>query len=262
MYVIPNQAKRISETNITICFPEKTDRERTQLIHTSLIELGKTSLELGHFWCNPGQYSLNHVNAVSGKHDVVSALAQGHGVILASPHLGAWELAGLYCSHHFPLTTLYRPPRLEGLDAFIKQGRERCGATLVPANAKGVRKLYQQLKKGECIGILPDQQPKHGTGEFIPFFDVQAYTMTLLWKLAQKSSARVFLTYAERQTESDGYHIHFHPLDERILQNDGIAATSYLNAEIEKVIRRIPAQYQWRYKRFGIRPVKGYTGFY
>ena len=131
-------------------------------------------------------------------------------MILLTPHLGAWEIAALYVSKKYPLTALYRPPKLKSLNNIIYKARTRAGGTLLATDKKGVRALLQALRRGEVAGILPDQVPNSG-GFFAPFFGVPTYTMSLVARLAQKTNAKVFFTYAERT--SQGFHIHFLPAE-------------------------------------------------
>jgi hypothetical protein len=76
----------------------------------------------------------------------------------------------------------------------------------VRAEASGVRTLLKRLQKGGVVGILPDQQPKAGEGEFAPFFGKQALTMTLLGRLANRSGAQVLVRDALERKESCGGH--------------------------------------------------------
>jgi KDO2-lipid IV(A) lauroyltransferase len=138
--------------------------------------------------------------------------------------------------------------------------RERFGAALVPADMAGVRALLKALRRGELLGILPDQEPRHGNGVFSPFFGIPAYTMTLLARLAQQSAAPVFVTYAERLARGAGFRLHFQPLDlEPHYSVEEITAA--VNAGIEDCVRRLPQQYQWSYKRFKTQPA-GAGNFY
>ena len=254
LILIPNQLRRVSRVNVPLCFPELDYARQRRLIQSSLIEAGKTMAETGALWLWPGERTLNLVKHVSGETHLREALAGGKGALLAVPHLGAWEMIGLYCSARYPMTSLYRPPRMAELDALVRHGRERLGAKLVPVDAGGVRALYQALAKGELVGMLPDQEPGAGNGVFAPLFDVQANTMVLLSRLAMKTQARVIFGYAERLPRGRGYHLHFIPAPADINQgplNDSVRA---MNAMVETLIRQRPAQYQWGYKRFRTRP--------
>jgi KDO2-lipid IV(A) lauroyltransferase len=257
----PNKPKRICQTNISLCYPQLSSREQEELVKKILIETGKTATEIGALWLWPKQKLLNLVIKVSGEKAILEAVRQHRGVIIAAPHLGAWEMAGLYWSSQYPFTALYRPPRIKELDQFVRAARERCGSRLVPTNAQGVKALFQGIRKNEFIGILPDQDPGEEGGVFAPLFGIQANTMTLLPRLARKSDAAVFFVFAERLPKGRGYHMHVIPAQESIFSDDLETAVAALNQGVEQCIRHCPEQYQWIYKRFKRRP-QGETGFY
>jgi KDO2-lipid IV(A) lauroyltransferase len=253
MWKFSKGSRKITLRNIELCFPELPIDKQRQLAKQNMIETGKTITELGALWFWPFAKTLALVKQISGREIADRALAQGRGVIFVSPHLGAWELSGLYCNTLGDMTSLYRPPKLKELDELIRHARERSGATLVATDSKGVRTLFQRLKQGGITGILPDQDPGFGNGEFAPFFGIQAKTMTLLSKLAFKNRVPVVLIYSERLAQGEGFHIHFLPI-ELDYKSDTQASLVTLNKAVEQAIRQCPSQYQWGYKRFKSRP--------
>jgi KDO2-lipid IV(A) lauroyltransferase len=177
----------------------------------------------------------------------------GRGVIVLSPHLGAWELAGLYLSAQGPTTTLYKPQ--PELDWLIREARGRGGAKLVPTDPQGIRGLIRALRRGEYVGILPDQEPKaHRGSVFAPFFGVPAFTMLLINRLARKTGARVIFLFAERLPRAQGFHIHCLPAPAGIDSEDDLTGATALNQGIEAAVNTCPEQYVWAYKRFRKRP--------
>jgi KDO2-lipid IV(A) lauroyltransferase len=255
LWRIPNRSRRVTDINLRLCFPDASHRELRRLARRSLIETGKTALEIGPLMAWDRATTLALVRGTSGEELVKKAIALGKGVIMATPHLGCWEMAGLYCSVHYPITSLYRPQsRSPELDAYVRRGRERLGARLVPTGAKGVRALYGALAKGEMAGILPDQNPGAGKGVFVPLFGVLANTMVLPSRLAQRSGATVIFTYAERLPGGRGFHMHFLPAPSEIHDKDMATSAAALNRGLEECIRRLPEQYWWSYKRYRTRP--------
>jgi KDO2-lipid IV(A) lauroyltransferase len=253
-YVIPNDLRRVTLVNLAHCLPELDERARRRLARRSLMETGKTVTELGAIWF----WSPKRVAALVGKvidEDVFrSAIGEGKGVILVTPHLGAWEMNSLHFGQSYPLTALYRPPRMQELDDLVRVSRERMGSRLVPTTASGVKALYKALDKGEVIGILPDQDPGKGGGVFAPFFGVAANSMILLPRLAQKTGAPVIFIYAERLAKGRGYNIHVHRASNHIYDADLAVSATAMNAAVEACVREVPEQYQWSYKRFKTRP--------
>jgi len=185
---------------------------------------------------------------------VDGAMKRGRGVLLASPHLGAWELSGLWFASRQPMTTLYRAPRVSAMEPIYSAARRRSGARLHPADATGIRALYQALGNGELVGLLPDQDPGRDKGVFAPFFGVQANTSTLLPRIAQRSKASVLFTFAERLPHCAGYRIHIRPGSDHIADPDLERGALAMNQEIEACVRLAPLQYLWTYKRFRVRP--------
>ena len=69
---------------------------------------------------------------------------------------------------------MYQPPKLSNLDPLVKKGRESSGASLVPTNKTGIKKILKALKSNELVAILPDQVPKEGSGTYSNFFGIPA----------------------------------------------------------------------------------------
>jgi KDO2-lipid IV(A) lauroyltransferase len=144
---------------------------------------------------------------------------------------------------------MYRPPKKAALKPLIEGARARHNLHLAPANLSGVRILAKTLKKGEPIGLLPDQVPQEGEGVWAPFFGRDAYTMTLPAKLAQMGDAAIVLVYAERRPGGRGYIVRFVPFENE-LGGSAVEQASAINRAMEQLIARCPAQYFWSYNRY------------
>ncbi|UQB42135.1 lysophospholipid acyltransferase family protein [Thiomicrospira microaerophila] len=245
-----NKAKRVAEKNITKVFPECSQQEQSALVKQTLIETGKTFSELGPLWLWPKERLLPLVKRVEGEDLVTQAFEQGKGVIVLSPHIGAWEMMGWYWSVYYQITSLYRPPRIGSIDGFMRHVRERAGANLVPTDLSGVKALRRALKANQMIGILPDQDPGSSGGVIAPFFGQPANTMVLVSKLAAKAQCPIFFTYAERLANGEGYVLHIKPASSALASLDEFEAACALNQGVEASARHLPSQYQWTYNRF------------
>ena len=253
LYVLPNKNKRITLRNLQLCFPDKPLNWRRRIARISLKETGKAILEKGALLSWSRKRVLKLVRDIDGIENLEQALRHGKGTLLAIPHLGDWEMIGMYCSAHHPMTSLYRPQR-GAMDEFIKEGRERLGAHLVPTEGKGLKALYTALQRGEIIAILPDQNPGAGKGVFAPFFGIPTNTMVLLSRLTQKTGATVLFAYAERLSWGRGFRLHFHTTPQAIHDQDILISTTALNIGLEQTIKTLPEQYWWSYPRFRARP--------
>ncbi len=251
--LIPNRERRVTEINLRLCFPELSESERLSLRNRSLEQAGRTLAEMAAVWFWPVERVLGQVVSVTGDEHLSRPANQG--LIVLAPHLGCWEIAGLYLAKCGRLVSLYRPPKQQVLEPIIKAARERSGAELVPTDGRGVKQLFRALQSGGITGILPDQQPDSNKGSvFAPFFGVPALTMLLVNRLVQKTGAKVVFCYAERLAAGQGFRVHFLPAAEDIDAPDPVDAGRALNLGVESCIRCCPEQYQWSYKRFKDQP--------
>jgi Kdo2-lipid IVA lauroyltransferase/acyltransferase len=214
-----------------------------KVLQRNIAETGKGLVETFAIWFRPHAQTLQWVRECRGWEHVEKALADGGGIIFLTPHLGCFEITSLYYAAYHPISVLYRPPRKAWLEPLIHSGRARGQVTLAPTNLKGVRSLLQALKRGEAIGILPDQVPSAGEGEWADFFGRPAYTMTLVNRLAQSTGATVLMAFGERLAGGKGYIIHIEPLPT-------LADPAQLNRAIENLVQHCPEQYLWSYARF------------
>lgn len=197
---------------------------------------------------------------VEGAELIDAALANGRGLLLLTPHLGAFEVCAQAYAERYgaaqPMTALYRPARQPWLREFEADARNRPGLVTAPASLAGVRQMIRALRRGETVGLLPDQVPPEGLGVWAPFFGQPAYTMTLAPRLVQQTGCAWLLMWGERLPRARGYRVHVvapsEPLptgaaDEAALQ---LACATALNREMERLIRRCPEQYLWGYHRY------------
>lgn len=245
---------RVMLRNLQAIDPGRSPAEYAALQRRTLRQTGAALCELAWLWTRPPGQVLDRIRAVEGL-DILEALQAEPGpLLILTPHLGAFELLSLWFGPRTPIQILYRPPKQAWLEDLLVRVRSRTGATLLPAQPATVRQLLRQLKAGGAVGILPDQQPKAGEGEFAPFFGIPAFTMTLAPKLAGMAGVRVLLAWAERVP--GGFVVH--------LSRPEPAPTTAaaLNAAVEAVVRRAPTQYQWGYKRYSMRPPEESGRFY
>jgi KDO2-lipid IV(A) lauroyltransferase len=209
---------------------------------------GRQALELPSIWLQPLAAVAPRVVRVTGWEIVEAAWREGRGIVFLTPHLGCFEITAQYYAAHAPITVLYRPPKQAVVQKLIEEGRKRERLHLAPADLSGVRALIKALKRGEAVGLLPDQAPRVGEGVWLDWFGRPAYTMTLAARLTETGAATVF-AWAERLPGGAGYHLRLRPpLAE--LAGDTVTRAGQINREIEALIRECPGQYLWGYNRY------------
>ena len=210
---------------------------------------GRMSAELPRLWLG----ATPHFEWADDR-AAVEAYASGQGVLFLTPHMGCFEitaqaLALRFSAQHGPLTVLYRPARHDGLGEVMSLARQRPGLEAVPTTLAGVRQMIKALRSGRAVGLLPDQVPPEGMGQWAPFFGKPAYTMTLAARLALQTGARIVLIWGERLPWGRGYRLHTQAFGHE-LPADLDTAVVQINQAMESLILQCPSQYIWAYARY------------
>jgi KDO2-lipid IV(A) lauroyltransferase len=208
---------------------------------------GRLLAELPAVWLRPRKAVTTLVRRIHGQEHVDAARAAGRGIVFLTPHLGCFEIAAQAAAEQFPITVLYRPPKLAWLQPMIEEGRGRDNVRLARADFSGVRELLGALLRREAVGILPDQVPGEGEGEWVEFFGRPAYTMRLAAGLAGRPDSVCLLAFGERLPAGAGYVVHIRPLP---AAEPGESGTRHMNRALEELIRECPGQYLWGYNRY------------
>ncbi|RRD55723.1 lysophospholipid acyltransferase family protein [Comamonadaceae bacterium OH2545_COT-014] len=218
-------------------------------VRAAVAHAGRMALETPRLWFGPPvpvQWQ--------GTEVVDAAYAARKGIVFLTPHMGCFEitaqgLAARYAAQHGPITVLYRPARQQALAEVVETARRREGLETAPTTLSGVRQMIKALRASRAVGLLPDQVPPEGMGQWAPFFGVPAYTMTLAARLLLQTGATPLLVWGERLPRARGFRLHFRPLSAP-LPADLDAAVVHINTEMERLIRECPQQYLWGYGRY------------
>jgi KDO2-lipid IV(A) lauroyltransferase len=208
---------------------------------------GRMLAELPAVWLRPRAEAIALVRRIEGRELVDAARAAGQGIVFLTPHLGCFEIAARSAAAEFPITVLYRPPKVGWLQPLIEEGRGGENVRLARADVSGVREIVGALVRREAVGILPDQVPGEGEGEWAEFFGRPAYTMTLGAKLAARPGTVCLLVFGERLPRGEGYVVHLRPLPPA---EPGEGGVRRMNRGLEAMIREWPGQYLWGYNRY------------
>ncbi|MGK2897109.1 MAG: lysophospholipid acyltransferase family protein [Burkholderiaceae bacterium] len=218
---------------------------------------GRMVTELPFLWLRPASEPIRPRIEWDGAELVTDAMRHGRGVVYLTPHLGSFEVTAQACAQAFaaefgPITVLYRPARKAILRRVMDESRARPGVAPAPATLAGVRQMIRALRRGEAVGLLPDQVPPEGLGVWVPFFGKPAYTMTLAARLIQQTGAVPLLIWGERLPRGAGYRVRVSALGEALPAEDPTQAESaaVINRAMERLIRQCPGQYLWGYNRY------------
>jgi Kdo2-lipid IVA lauroyltransferase/acyltransferase len=187
-----------------------------------------------------------------GLENFQTALAKGRGVLVATAHLGNWELSAF--SHAWmtaPMHIVVRPLDNPRIDKFVERYRALSGNHIIEKK-DAARGILKALKAGDAVGILIDQNTTLDQGAFIDFFGRKACAGTAFAKLAHHSGAAVVPGFALWSNKEQRYILRFYP--EIRMTGDVAADTQLIHAQLESVIRQHPDQWLWIHRRWKTRP--------
>lgn len=258
-YSVP-RLRRVTRLNLKAAYPEMDAKQRKKIGRASMTHYVRNVFEAGMLWHWPLERMYALFDEVQGMELVEELIRAGNGLIVAAPHYGSWEMLNLYLHSKGEAAILYKPSKHPDVDALLLEKRTRAGAEMVAANGKGLRRMYQLLKDGYFVALLPDQEPTGGGGQFAPFFGIEALTGVLLPRMAQRTGAPVVFAVCERR-KGGRYRVHLFKAKASIYSDDMREALTEVNRGIEQCIEVDTAQYLWAYKRFRNRP-EGEKSFY
>ena len=249
--------RRVGMRNLEMAYPEKTERERTEILRGVYRSLG---WEIGEF-CKMSGYTAEGASRFiryDGLEHYLAARERGKGVLVLTGHLGAWELSSFYHSlMGYPMSLVIR--RLDNplVDAFVNRIRCLHGNRVIHKD-DFARGLLTSMQRGETVGILMDTNMTPPQGVFVPYFGVEACTASGLARVALHSGAAVLPGFLVWEAAEEKYVLRFGEELELIrtgnAAQDIVANTALFTATIEAYVRRYPEQWLWVHRRWKTRP--------
>jgi Kdo2-lipid IVA lauroyltransferase/acyltransferase len=263
-----NSMSRVARINIDLCLPDWSKDARKKLVKQTVSQAIVTGAEMPYTFMRSPETILGNIKSVKGNDAVETSLRDGNGALMVGPHIGSWEMAIIYMAKSFPTSVLYSAPKIPKMDELIYDARTRSGLKMLPATPTGVKQLYKTLaSKKEVVALLTDQVPPGGKGaSYVPFFGMDAWTMSFPSKLYERYKPDVFLIYCVRLGLGKGFEMRFEPMAAYIEKAEQLAEVEDTFAHAcsmayEKIILEQPEQYQWIYKRFKHQP-QGIADYY
>jgi KDO2-lipid IV(A) lauroyltransferase len=241
---------RVTRINLALCFPDMSERERWELGRRHFRMLGRNALELSVMvWGSEEQ--LQRMIRVEGRENLLAA--KGRPVIALAPHFIGLNMGGIRVAWEIPESaSVYSRQKNPTVDKIFWRARTRFGTPTLVSRQEGLRNVIRVVKSGKAFYFLPDMDFGMRDSIFVPFFGVQAATITTLPRLAQLTGAAV-VPVVTRQ-EGEGYVVRFYPEWKDYPSGDLEADVRRMNAFIEERVLEMPEQYFWAHKRFKTRP--------
>ena len=249
---------KLTMCNIKICFPDLSDVEKTLLAKESFIETFVSGYETLQSWARPIHISGKKIFRIENNY-LISQNANKKGLAIIAIHNRSVDMLLKWINSKTNTTTLYKKVKIKYLDKFVRKQREENNNEVYETNINGVRKIFKAFIDNKVVCLAADQVPKRGMGEYIKFFNTDAYTTTLAASMVYKTKKpAVFICI--NSFENNRLGITIKPCNENIYYDSEYKLS--VNKSIEDLIKINPKDYSWEYKRFrrspsGIDPYVG-----
>jgi KDO2-lipid IV(A) lauroyltransferase len=250
LYGLAAPRRRVAQTNLRLCFPEKSAPQIRALTMGTFVHFAQAWLDRGWLWHGSPEIVRQRLTLTGA----VSEL-QGHQpVVIFAPHFmgldAGWTALTQQLPRHF--TTIYTNQADKVIDAWILAGRQRFGNARLFGRVDGVKTIVAALRAGDPLYLLPDMNFGPEDSIFVPFYGVAAATVPSLARFAKLGRAKV-VPVVTRMTRR-GYEVQVMPSWQAFPSDDVVADTVLMNLRLQSFIDTMPDQYFWVHKRFKDRP--------
>lgn len=250
--------RRVALTNLRLCFPECSEPEREAMAQLHFRAYVQAALEHGFLWNASGERIRAYVTLHDEHHwqrfRNPPAGERATPVIWLCPHFIGLDAAAIRISVDTSACSLYSRQSNPDLDRMLLAGRTRFGQSRIIARNDGVKPIVRAMRDGLPLYYLPDMDFGLRDSVFVPFFGVNAATITGVSRLAKLTGAAVVPVIATQRPEGAGYDVRFYPPFDNFPSGDDVADARRVNAFIEERVRENRPQYLWTHKRFKTRP--------
>jgi KDO2-lipid IV(A) lauroyltransferase len=251
LYALGRERRRVCLTNLARCLPQLSERERKALARRHFKAFARTFLERAILWWAPPE-RLRRLVRIEGMEHLEAV--RGGPLILLAPHFVGLDMGWTRLALEFDMVSIYSRQKNRVFDATLFAGRMRFGRQTLLSRQEGVRPALRAMQAGRPFYYLPDMDYGQRDTIFVPFFGVNAATITGVSRLARMAGARVLPCVTRMLPGGAGYSVRFLPAWEDYPGASIEADTLRMNAFVEELVRQMPEQYLWVHKRFKTRP--------
>ena len=262
--------KRVSSRNLELAFPEKDAAWRNSIIKQSRASLARVIVDFARLGELNAEWVYSNVDcSFLPRFKEIKAANPGKGVMIATGHLGSFELlAHCVAMYGYPISFVVRPFKLPRFNAWWTGIREAAGNRAIMR--KGAFKdVVRDLGTGRDVAILFDQNVTRNHAVFVEWFGRLAATTKTVALAALRTEAPVIVA-SMGFLGADKYIINACECDFRELYADStlssdekvLRITQQLSQRYEAMIRAHPGEWFWMHKRWKTAPHEADEIFY
>jgi len=233
-----------------------SEEEARRTVRASFVNLARNMLDI-FYMPNLNEKNLSQFIEIDHLERMKSALAEGHGVVVLTGHVGTWEwLSAAFTLNALPVTAIAKLQPNAEYSRALDDLRATIRVEIFNRGTNELRAAGRALKEGKILGFLADQDAGPG-GAFINFLGKTASTPLGPAVFSRRFNAPVVPAFIIRK--ENGRHLvkigepmHFE--DTGDTDADLLRFTEKMTAILENVIRENPTQWLWFQKRWNTPP--------
>ena len=252
LFMTLRSRRHIALTNLRLCMPELSEAERVAIARGHFQAYSRSVWERGILWWASEARLRRLIRVEPGPVPVAEMTAQP--TILLCPHFVCLDVAGASIAMVASASSMYVQQKNTAFDKVLRAGRARFKPVKLFTRQDGIKPILRALRDKLPYFMLPDMDFGEKDAEFVPFFGIEAATLTATARIAATTGAQVMPVIATFLPDYQGYRVKFYPVWDNYPGPDMVAATRRMNEFIEERVREAPSEYFWTHKRFKTRP--------
>ena len=252
LFMTLRSRRHIALTNLRLCMPELTEAERVDIARGHFQAYSRSVWERGILWWGSEARLRRLIQVEPGPVPVAEMTSKP--TILLCPHFVCLDVAGASIAMVASASSMYVQQKNATFDKVLRAGRARFKPVKLFTRQDGIKPILRALRDKLPYFMLPDMDFGEKDAEFVPFFGIEAATLTATARIAATTGAQVMPVIATFLPNYGGYRVKFYPVWDNYPGPDMVAATRRMNEFIEERVREAPSEYFWTHKRFKTRP--------
>ncbi|MBV7538611.1 lipid A biosynthesis acyltransferase [Duganella sp. sic0402] len=253
LFIALRSRRHIALTNLRLTMPELSEAERVDIARRHFQAYSRSVWERAVLWWAP-ESRLKRLIKIAPDGEIPVAAMTEKPTILLCPHFVCLDVAGAAIAMEASASSMYVTQKNAAFDKVLRAGRARFKPVKLFTRQDGIKPILRALRDKLPYFMLPDMDFGEKDAEFVPFFGIEAATLTATARIAATTGAQVMPVIATFLPDYQGYCVKFYPVWDNYPGDDMVAATRRMNQFIEERVREAPAEYFWTHKRFKTRP--------
>ena len=245
LYLVSPHRKQIAKANMQLCFPDKSRKEIHDLVKGHFKNMGIGVFEIAVGWWSSDE-AIEKLKQSSKNLNIFEELNEEIGVLILIKHSTHVELDIRLMATEIGLGGMYKPQSNEVMNYLMIRARNKYVTGAIHNHQ--AKQAIKWINNGQKFLYAADQDYGEKNSQFIPFFGVDAATITFPERLS-RSGVKIVMANVSRGLE--GFDLEFHEIAD---YREKGSVLKEVNQYYEKFILQSPENFLWTHRRFKSRP--------